>query len=183
MICVAAAGYSGLVVVVDATDPATPLELSRLDTGAAAEAQGGSGTGYAHQGWFTEDHRWFLFDDELDELVWAVPTTTFVLDLADLDAPALVGQHVHDTTAIDHNQYVAGGRVYQSNYTAGLRVLGLSGVAAATLDEQAFFDVIPSGDLREFEGSWSNYPWFASGVVPVTSMGAGLYLVRPAPPP
>jgi choice-of-anchor B domain-containing protein len=180
VVCVAAAGETGEIVVVDATDLDAPVELGRLHYGRAAQLAGGSGFGYSHQGWFTEDHRYWVFDDELDELVWAVPTTTFVFDLGDLQAPALVGQHVHETTAIDHNQYIVGNRTYQSNYTAGLRILDLTGVADAALEEVAFFDVYPRSELREFEGTWSNYPFFASGVIPVTSIGEGLVLVRPS---
>lgn len=172
-ICVTANGASGGISVVDVSDPTAPVELSDLDYLA-------EGAVFAHQGWFTEDQAYFLFGDELDESTFGIPTTTFVFDLRDLDRPVLVGSQVHATASIDHQLYVKGGYVYQSNYTSGLRILDLAGVATATLDEVAFFDIDPATDDARFEGSWSNYPWLPSGVVPVTSMVTGLFLVKPS---
>ena len=36
------------------------------------------------------------------------------------------------------------------------------------LDEVAYFDVYPSSDAAQFNGSWSNYPYLPSGVIPVS---------------
>jgi hypothetical protein len=48
--------------------------------------------------------------------------------------------------------------------------------------EVGYFDTVPFGDnLPGFSGSWSNYPYFKSGVVAVTSMREGLFLVRYQP--
>lgn len=181
-ICVTANGWDVSVSVVDVTDPAAPIELSRLDYDGGARHEETSAAGaYAHQGWFTEDHAYFLFDDELDEVSGGVPTTTYVFDLRDLDAPAVLGVHRHATTAIDHNQYVRGDRVYQSNYTAGLRILDLAEVDQGVLDEVAWFDVVPEHDAPEFTGTWSNYPFHPSGIVTVNTIAEGFFVVKPRP--
>jgi hypothetical protein len=57
--------------------------------------------GYVHQGWLTEDHRFFLVGDEFDELNFSVPTRTHVFDVTDLDAPAYVFAYEAATTSID----------------------------------------------------------------------------------
>jgi choice-of-anchor B domain-containing protein len=118
------------VRIVDVSDLASPVELAAL----AYE-----GVSYAHQGWLTCAQDTLLVDDELDEYFGeAAKTRTFVVDVSDLDAPAVVGVHEAATASIDHNQYVCGAHTYQANYEAGLRVLEIADDGA--LAEVAFFD-------------------------------------------
>jgi choice-of-anchor B domain-containing protein len=72
--------------------------------------------------------------------------------------------------------YVRGRYVYQSNYTAGLRVLDASD--PANPKETAYFDTYPQDDGGGFRGTWSNYPYFKSGLIAVASMREGLYILR-----
>lgn len=135
---------------------------------------------YAHQCWVTEDHKYVLLGDELDELQGLTEfTKTFIFDIQDLDNPVLIGEYVAESTAIDHNLYIRWNQVFQSNYRSGLRVLDASRVAEGTLSEIGYFDVTPSDDDPSFQGSWSNYPYFESGTVILTDMYGGLFVVRP----
>jgi choice-of-anchor B domain-containing protein len=158
------------VTIVDVTDKLLPRQLSRTSYPNAT---------YTHQGWLTEDQRHFLLGDELDEVEAGVPTTTYVFDVTDLDAPRLVGAHEATTPAIDHNLYVRGDRAYQANYRAGLRILDLRRVARGSLREVAYFDVYPPDDEPEFNGAWSSYPYFDSGTVVVSGIEQGLFVLRP----
>ena len=160
------------LTIVDVTNKTAPVQLSRT---------GYSGSMYTHQGWLTEDHAYFLMDDELDEKndPTVTYTRTFMWDVSDLDAPAVIGFHDSTTTAIDHNQYVKGNYTYQSNYRAGLRILDISGIANGNLSEEAFFDIYPSSDSPSFNGTWSNYPFFDSGIVVVSGIEQGLFILRP----
>lgn len=45
--------------------------------------------------------------------------------------------------------------------------------------EIAFFDVSPDYDDVSFHGSWSVYPFFASGNVIVSSIERGLFVLTP----
>ena len=128
---------------------------------------------YAHQGWLTDDHRYFYMNDEADEPQGLVAgTRTLVWDVIDLDDPILIKEYIAETTATDHNLYIVGDLMYQSNYTAGFRVLDISDPADPV--EIGFFDTSP------YEGgaSWSNYPFFKSGIIPVTVIGDGLFLLK-----
>ena len=58
-ICLSANGGDKSISIVDMSDPANGKELSR-----GKYPQGG----YSHQGWLTEDHRFFLHGDEFDEM-------------------------------------------------------------------------------------------------------------------
>jgi len=70
--------------------------------------------------------------------------------------------------------------VYQSNYVTGLRVLDIGDIENP--EEVGFFDTVPYGDdAARFAGSWSNYPFFESGTVVVTSGSEGLFLLRYVP--
>ena len=174
------------VTVFDVTDKAAVRIVSQTEY---------PGDAYTHQGWLTEDHRFFLVNDELDE-VNAVAATqrTVVLDLADLDEPGEVSVYDSGLTTIDHNLYVHGGLVYESNYEAGLRVLDARGLAEGRpLAEVAYFDTFPASttisapclppnegsDCESFNGQWSNYPFFASGIVVANDRDNGLFVLRP----
>lgn len=157
------------VTIVDVTDPTDATMISSV---------GYAGSSYTHQGWLTEDHRYFMSNDELDEQDYGVNTTTFIWDVSDLSEPQLIGTFVSETSAIDHNMYVLDTLVYQSNYRAGLRVLDLTNIENGELDEVAYFDVYPSSDAAQFNGTWSNYPYLPSGVIPVSHIEEGVFFVK-----
>ncbi len=158
------------LTIVDVTNKNNPVLLSRTFYG---------GSAYTHQGWLTEDHVHFLLDDELDEQTFGHNTRTRVFDVSDLDAPGFVGAYDSGNSAIDHNQYVKGNFSYQANYRSGLRILDITGVATATLTEAAFFDIYPADDAPQFNAAWSNYPYFDSGIVIVSGIEQGLFVLRP----
>ncbi len=156
------------VTVVDVTDASNASLIS---------STGYPGSSYTHQGWLTEDHRYFLSNDELDEQNIGINTTTFIWDMLDLSSPEIIGTFVSSTSAIDHNLYTHNGYVYQSNYTAGLRILDTENIADANLEEVAYFDLYPSNNSAQFDGTWSNYPYFPSGVIAVSHIQEGLFLL------
>ncbi|HEX5633842.1 MAG TPA: choice-of-anchor B family protein, partial [Gemmatimonadales bacterium] len=160
------------VGIADVTDKASPKALSTASYPNVA---------YTHQGWLSEDHKYFYVDDEGDEISGNVPNTrTLVWDVTKLDEPVLVKEFLGTTSASDHNLYVKGKYVYQSNYLAGLRILDISDPANPR--ETGFFDTVPAGENKPgFAGSWSNYPYFRSGTIVVSSIGEGLFVLRHRP--
>ncbi len=163
-------GFDGKIVAVDVSDKTDP-EL--IGQGFYPNAV------YSHQGWITQDHRYFLHNDEIDEGTFDYNTRTRVWDLADLDNPIELPFFEAAIASSDHNHYIKGDYVFQSNYTGGLRILDISGIATNDIFETAYFDVHPSDDFNGYSGSWSNYPYFASGNVVVTHRQDGLFIVRP----
>jgi choice-of-anchor B domain-containing protein len=164
--------------IADVTDKANPEALSRISY---------PRFGYVHQGWVSEDHRYFFMGDESDEISEArgdnpfSGTRTLVYDITDLEDPQLVKEFFGTTTASDHNLYVRGDLMFQSNYLAGLRVVDVSDPENPV--EVGFFDTVPfSENTPSMSGSWSNFPFFPSGIVIVTSGQQGLFLVRPHRP-
>ena len=133
--------------------------------------------GFVHQGWLTEDHRFFFLGDEFDEISFGVPTRTLVFDLTDLDSPRYVYTHEAATASTDHNLYVAGNRVFQANYSSGLRILEFDDPANRDLREIAWFDTYPEDNAEGFEGAWSVYPYLPSGVIIVSDQTNGLFVL------
>ena len=174
------ASNADTLTIVDVTDKSDLQMLGRETY---------DGVGYTHQGWLTEDHAQFLLNDELDEINLGHNTRTRVWDVADLNEPEIIGIFDSTEDATDHNFYIKGNYCYQSNYSAGLRILDLEDVADGTLVEAAYFDVIPNDfhirhDGAGFFGTWSNYPFFDSGVVIASTIGmegepGGLFVTIP----
>jgi choice-of-anchor B domain-containing protein len=158
-----------LVVVVDVTDKQNPTLITDLRY---------SNTSYTHQGWFTEDQRYFIFGDEGDEMDFGFNSRTLVFDFSDLDNPSLHATYLGPSIAIDHNGYVLGDEFFLANYTAGMRVVDLSQIEMNTLAEEAFFDSYPSGNNTSFNGVWSVYPYFSSGKVVMSDINSGLFVVE-----
>ncbi len=169
------------IEIVDISDPADAQTIATILY---------DDTRYTHQGWFTEDFRYLLANDELDETdAEAVThTRTLVFDVTDLDDPVEHLVALRDgsdgnpaTESIDHNNYVHEGLAYQSNYTSGLRIIDVAGLDAdggPVWDEVAFFDTYPADDAATFNGTWSNYPYFDSGTIAVSGIGEGLFLLK-----
>ncbi len=158
------------LVIADITDKAAPVTLATVNY---------SNIGYTHQGWFTEDQRYFIVGDELDELEVGFKTRTLIFDFEDLDNPSFMTSYFGPTFAIDHNGYVKEELYYLANYTAGIRIIDISGIDSGSLSESAFFDTFPDHDDANFHGVWSVYPFLPSGNIIVSDINLGLFVVKP----
>jgi hypothetical protein len=159
------------VTIVDVTHKSNPIMLSKNSY---------RGYGYTHQGSLTEDHDHFIFSDEMDERKFLTKTRTLVLEVKNLERPVMTGDHMGPTHAIDHNQYVHGNKIYQTNYRAGFRILEIENAAMAEFTEVGYFDIYPEDDLPDFNGAWSSYAFATSGTVIVSGIEQGLYVLKPA---
>jgi choice-of-anchor B domain-containing protein len=158
--------------IADVTDKAAPRAISRASH---------PNTAYTHQGWLSADSRYFFVNDEGDEVAGTVPRTrTVVYDVTDLDDPVVATEFLGTNAASDHNLYIRGRYMFESNYVSGLRVIDIADPTKPV--EVGYFDTVPFGDnVPGFAGSWSNYPYFPSGTIVVTSMREGLFVVRHRP--
>jgi len=157
------------VAIIDVTDKDNPVEISTITY---------ANTVYTHQGWFTEDHRYFILGDELDESRLGFKSRTLIFDFTDLDNPILHHTYLGPTSAIDHNGYVLGNQFFLANYTAGLRVLDISNIESKNVVEEGFFDTFPDNDNADFSGVWSVYPYLPSGKIVVSDINNGLFIIR-----
>ena len=136
--------------IADVTDKDNPVVIGMAEY---------ANVGYTHQGWLTEDQAYFYMNDELDEVQGLTEgTRTLIWDVQDLDDPVLLREFISENTSSDHNLYIVGNLMYQSNYNSGLRIFDISDVENP--QEVAFFDTVPGEDFPAMDGSWSNYPFF-----------------------
>jgi len=157
------------LVIVDVTDKQNPFTISEVSYPNSA---------YTHQGWFDQDQRFFILGDELDESSIGGKTRTLVFDLKDLDNPLLYHSYFGTTNAIDHNGYVKGDLFYLANYTAGIRVIDISDLENKNMSEIGFFDTFPNQNSTTFDGAWNVYPFFESGVIAISDINGGLFLIK-----
>lgn len=182
--CVAYAGpdraHAGREICFGANeDTLTIVDVSDKHFGRELARRGYDASAYTHQGWLTDDHRYFLVDDEGDERAFGRPTRTFVWDVSDLEEPFVAAIYEGPVAAIDHNLYIRGNLAYEANYRSGLRMIELNGLSSGVLREVGFFDVYPTDDAPQFNGAWSVYPFFASRTVLVSGIEQGLFVVKP----
>ena len=157
------------IVIVDVTIKSSPVQLSSISY---------NNVGYTHQGWFTEDLRYFILGDEVDELSFGNNTKTIVFDFSDLDNPAFHFNYFGPTLAIDHNGYVKDNTFYLANYRAGVRMVDISNIENSTINEVGYFDTYPENDTADFNGAWSVYPYFPSENIIVSDIDRGLFVIR-----
>jgi len=169
-ICFNCHSGSDKLTIVDVTDKG---DMENIATITYPNARTG------HQGWLTEDHKYFLMGDEGDEIQVGVNTTTYIFDVRDLDAPVLIGTYVAAVQSTDHNLYTHNGLVYEANYSSGLRILDTTGVSSGTLSQIAYFDEYWNHTNSGYDGAWSSYPYFESGIVIINDFDYGLYVVMP----
>ena len=155
--------------IADVTQKENPIALSNASY---------PNVSYAHQGWLTEDHAFYYMNDELDEMSGNIDgTRTLVWDVVDLEDPQLVGEYYSGNASSDHNLYIRGDFMYQSNYASGLRIFDISDRSNPV--EVGHFDMVTLiPDAPGFIGSWSNYPYFESGTIAVTGIDEGLFLLK-----
>jgi choice-of-anchor B domain-containing protein len=164
--------YTEGLFIADVTDKSNIVTLAGIDY---------PGMRFCHQGWVSEDRKYLYINDELDGpggSNGAVPRMlTRIFDVSDLAQPRLVSTFTNAMTGpIDHNEYVVGGYLYQSNYTSGLRVWDLANPLKPV--EMAFFDTHPDNNGSTYNGAWGNYPFFASGNILISDMQRGLFIVQ-----
>ncbi|ROT42639.1 hypothetical protein SODALDRAFT_288024 [Sodiomyces alkalinus F11] len=169
--------------IVDVTSKTRPVTLSSTTYNGAA---------YTHQGWLSDGSmRFLLLDDELDEQRGTGParnrrTTTYIVDVANLQRPVFTGYYQSPAIAIDHNQYTLNGLSYQANYGSGLRIIDVRTLSrdptGAGIREVGYFDCHPEDDSvggrTEFVGTWSVYPYFRSGFILLNSIERGVFSLR-----
>ncbi len=158
--------------IVDVTDKSNPFLLGSATYSFRA---------FAHQNWLTHDLRYVYLNDELAEIEYDISTTTRVFDVSDPENPFEAATFTNGNTSSGHNLYTRGDLSFHSNYQSGLRVFDISDQLAPI--EVGFFDTWPEDDNTGFNGLWSNYPYFPSGVIIGCDRQKGLFVWGLGDPP
>jgi len=153
--------YDGDLVTMDMTQlPDAFPELDRIQTDGA----------FTHNVWLTADGNYALTGDEVS----GGPMT--VIDVSDPANMSRVAAWApdNDPSATMHNVIVKGNLAYIGWYGAGFHVVDVSDPTAP--EEVAYIDTAP-GTGSGYFGSWGSYPFAPSGVVYMSDIDTGLYLL------
>lgn len=151
--------------IVDVTDKMNIVNISRTFHPHAA---------YSHQAWLTDDKRYLFLNDERDEP--QLPTTTHIIDVSNLENPMAVNSFTNGNSAIGHNLYLRDGFIYEGNYRSGMRIFNALDPAPLPATEVGYFDTYPGSDAANFNGVWSVYPFFQSGIVIASDSERGIFV-------
>ncbi|MEQ8766889.1 MAG: choice-of-anchor B family protein [Planctomycetota bacterium] len=165
----ACSGYNGGrdqtgLDVIDVTNKGNLIDVARRFYSSAA---------YSHQAWLSPDQQYLYLDDELDEN-GVLTTTTHVFDVSNPGNPQAINTFTNGNTAIGHNMYTKGQYIYQANYRSGLRIFDATDPVNPV--EVASYDTWPEDDNDAFNGLWSVYPYFPSGVIIGSDLERGLFV-------
>ncbi len=158
------------IYIADVTDKANMFRISKVTY---------PGLTYSHQGWLEDARRYLFANDELDERddPGVTSTTTYVIDVNNLNNPSFHSSFTNGLASIDHNLMVRGDFVYEANYSSGLRVWDVSNINNP--QESGFFDTRPENDNTNFEGAWGVSSQLPSGLVVVSDRQRGLFVLDP----
>ncbi len=161
------AGRSGLKIL-DVTDKSNIFEASEVRY---------PGLAYGHSGWLNRRQKFLYVNDELDEResLEGIGSTTYIVDVRDLENPRFVRAYRNGSPAIDHNSMVRRKLLFQANYTSGLRIFKVK--KARFPREVAYFDTYPDSDDPIFSGAWGVYSGLPSGVILVSDIQRGLFVL------
>ncbi len=134
---------------------------------------------YAHSGWMTEDKRYFVGTEEFDVrdiTVWDLQDRTtwdLIFPTWQMSNPVpLSGDPVH-------NLFIKGNYAHISYYKHGYVVLDISDPTNPFLAGE--YDTYPSNS-GTYNGAWGCYPYLPSGVILISDINTGLYVLQFNPP-
>jgi choice-of-anchor B domain-containing protein len=127
--------------IIDFTNKKAPQVISTLTY---------DSLGFPHSGWITKNKQWLFNFDEFDELDTGMNTRILSINIKDFRRPQVKARWDGSTSAIEHNGYVVGTKLYISSYTRGLEILDVKNPTQPK--EIAFFDTFPEHDRAALPG-------------------------------
>lgn len=167
-------GVSGLYIL-DITNPGSMVPKGILNYYPQAEVNF-----YCHSASLSPDAKYLMINDEFDENRSLTNScTTIVVDVENLDAPAVVNRFESGVNTIDHNSLLVDGYLFLAAYKGGVRIYDARSLPA--LSEVGYFDSYPSGtNTNSYEGNWGVYAGFASGNIVISDINSGLFVLDPS---
>ena len=150
--------------IVDISDRERPNTLVTMETS----------RDFTHNAWASPDHHYLFTTDERSG------ATIDVYDIANTDEIKLLDQYRPTATlrnpVIPHNVHYLDGYLVTSYYTDGVKIIDAH--EPDNLVEVGSFDTHTFRD-EGFHGAWGAYPFLPSGLMLVSDIESGLYILDP----
>jgi len=158
-------GFSGIFLV-DFETPGNPLALGSLSSYIDS--------GYNHSGWLSNDGNVYALADE---------TFGMAIKLLDVSDPANMSvistmDSGVDTLSTPHNLIIKGDSLYVSYYNDGFYIFDISDPANPTTAGYFRTSTEPHID-GNYRGAWGVYPFLPSGLILISDMQNGLFVLQP----
>lgn len=161
--------YDGLYVLLDVSALPAISVISQRQSGEA----------FTHSCWTTADGQVSVVADET-----AGTRNLQVYDVSDKQAPVVIANLSQGPGTLPHNPHVLGDIVHVSYYDEGYLAFDLGDPHNPV--KVAQYDTTPSdGATQLFSGAWGVYPYSPSGLIYVSDINRGLYVLKrntPCPP-
>ena len=153
-------------LIADFSDPLAPQGLASLRPADYVQS------GYNHSGWLSEDGKTYFMADE----TWGQDIKVLdVSDLPDLTVIDTIDAGSDNFLTIPHNQIVLGDYLYCAYYYDGLQVWNISDVN--NIERIMHYPTSTRPHRRDYEGAWGVYPFLPSGIILVSDMQEGLFII------
>ena len=159
------AGPDGFVVA-DFSDPSNPIGLASLTPNDYPQA------GYNHSGYLSEDGTTYYMADEDHGFDIKVLDVTQFPDLPVIDT---IDAGSTSPFSIPHNQIIHNGFLYGSYYYDGLQVWDIRD--PQNIERVLYYPTSNIPHRASFEGAWGVYPFLPSGIILVSDMQEGLFVI------
>lgn len=144
--------YQGLFSVVDMRDKSNPKLLATQNTP----------NNFTHNTWLTDDRRYLLTTDEVNN------STLAAYDISDLEDIRLLDriQSNPGSNSMVHNTHILGHYAITSWYKDGFTIVDIT--RPHNLVQVGDYDVFPGESGGGSDGCWGVYPYFPSGTIAAT---------------
>ncbi|MBK8497942.1 MAG: choice-of-anchor B family protein [Flavobacteriales bacterium] len=154
--------YDGFFSIVDVSAPASPVLLGTRSTP----------DNFTHNTWLDASGQYLFTTDERPGSYIAAYDVSDPTDIVEVDR--LRSDEVND--AIIHNTYWKDNKLYHSYYTRGIAIYDATN--PQNMVEVGAFDTSPFSGSG-FNGAWGVYPFFDSGLIIVSDIEQGLFILQP----
>jgi len=158
----AACVYEGVAAVVDISSPQTPQLLAQWNTPSS----------FSHNIWPSDDNTTVFTTDEVSSGFVAAYDVTDLSNVVELDR---VNEPL-SAFVIPHNAHYFNGYIVTSHYRDGLTVHDASDPSNIILT--GYYDTSPL-EGEGFNGAWGAWPYLPSGVILVSDIEEGLFIIQP----
>ena len=155
--------YEGALTIVDVSDKLSPTILGSVTWA----------NSFTHNTWLSDNGRVCFTTDELAEAyiyAWDVSDPT---NIKELDR---IRSSVSNGMAIPHNTHVKNNFLVTSYYKDGVNIVDAN--RPGNLVEVGYYDTHPE-EGGGFNGAWGAYPFLPSGLLIVSDISTGLYVLQP----